>query len=728
MLKLNEHILYIRNKYHPIGQSANNNDPKNERLTQTQIDDATQKLLDSILGITDATKIATYVQELYNNSFVALSSGITKTIRRAELWNDEIESTVLSMTQLEERNKSLNKAFGITSIKAAELAREFRGIAAELRLSESSIFSYADSLKSLGGGFLLSTKGDATFRKNLIASRAVMQGNLGVTDAQAEAFDKYAASLKMTTTQLLLSYDDAASGQNSFMTKLSDKTGLEKTMLYKTIIEEIAGLSSSVRMNFTKMGGKLEVAVLKAKALGVSLTDIQKAGKSLLNIEESVGDELNYQMLTGRRILDNQGNSITNQYRLAYLQKDANKQADLLREAVELQADALDNPVVLSQFADTFKVSEDNVADILTQLELVKKMGAKDLFDMKDPTEISREMARAQQEYIKNAADPTEAEKEFQNLANQFLRIKDKDTRTTHEAVVEDNLSITAAGISKLVGNKDAGIVQQAREASKRITARSEQKDAQGNLPDFTYSPANARNRVFNEGRSQSIALGQMEGTKRSQTLGYKMTKTEIENTLSPTMQALQVVTTKLNDVTSKLVSKFTNTLQDSQKEPTITKAQDALIIPDRGPIIQPAPNDVIAAFRPNDVIDRTLNQINLARSLNQITPTIKTPDQSLVSNQITPDRESILRPRSNDEIVMQKQNSITNNQTTPITNTTNTVENITNRYTQQSPALDINALANAIASAVSKIKVEATIKQDTFLGTTNMNDSRMFT
>ena len=33
----------------------------------------------------------------------------------------------------------------------------------------------------------------------------------------------------------------------------------------------------------------------------------------------------------------------------------------------------------------------------------------------------------------------------------------------------------------------------------------------------------------------------------------------------------------------------------------------DSLIIPDRGPILKPAPNDVIAAFRPGDVIDKTL-------------------------------------------------------------------------------------------------------------------------
>jgi hypothetical protein len=38
-----------------------------------------------------------------------------------------------------------------------------------------------------------------------------------------------------------------------------------------------------------------------------------------------------------------------------------------------------------------------------------------------------------------------------------------------------------------------------------------------------------------------------------------------------------------------------------------VTDTNDALIVPDRGPILRPAPNDVIAAFRPNDVIDRTL-------------------------------------------------------------------------------------------------------------------------
>jgi hypothetical protein len=40
-----------------------------------------------------------------------------------------------------------------------------------------------------------------------------------------------------------------------------------------------------------------------------------------------------------------------------------------------------------------------------------------------------------------------------------------------------------------------------------------------------------------------------------------------------------------------------------------VIPANDALIMPGKGPIIAPNKNDVIAAFRPNDTIDRTLNQ-----------------------------------------------------------------------------------------------------------------------
>jgi len=603
----------------------------------------TQEFLNSIKNGTAILKLYQENLAILQDEQVMLADGIGRVVRIQKKFQEDVEGVIEQITYLENQNSKLNKSFGITSGRAAKLGAEFRTIAADTSRSTDAIFGYADGLKTLTGGLIASTKMDAGFRKNLIASRAVMQGNLGVTAEQAEGFEKYAASMKLTSAELLLSLDEKGANGNatSFIDSLADSTGLENTAVLKTIIEDISGLSSSVRKNFSKIPGNLETAVFKAKALGVSLEEIQKIGKGLLSIESSVGEELNYQQLTGQRILDSQGNSITNQYRIAYLQKDAVKQADLLLEAVQGQADALDNPMALEQFAKTFNTSEDQVADILTQIELAKQMGAEGILKLKNPAEISKAMAEAQQAYIEKAGDDPERKKEaaaqFAELSKKFFASKDKDTRTTHEAAVEDNLSIMAAGINKMAGGPadQAALVKRAREASDALNEK-------------TNEAAEAY-----VGKKQAKELGRMGAENNANIVG-RSTQEVADATISATAKQVDIQTQN----TTLGTGKQTNMKQENEVKAAVP-VNDALIIPDRGPIIRPAANDVIAAFRPGDVIDRTLNQT---------TPT--------------------LAPAS----------------------------------------LDISALANAIAIAISRVKVEATIKQDTFLGNTNMNSARMFT
>ena len=113
----------------------------------------------------------------------------------------------------------------------------------------------------------------------------------------------------------------------------------------------------------------------------------------------------------------------------------------------------------------------------------------------------------------------------------------------------------------------------------------------------------------------------------------------------------------------------------------TVT-GNDVLIQPDKGPIIRPAPNDVIAAFRPNDVIQRTVNGFNTSDGGNM---------NSMLS-----------------KLMDSMQSSKTNS--API--------NVN---------IDIKTLAQEFATAMKNIKLETNVRTDNFLGATRMNSEKRF-
>jgi hypothetical protein len=97
----------------------------------------------------------------------------------------------------------------------------------------------------------------------------------------------------------------------------------------------MASLSADTEMQFGRMPGQLELAVIKAKQLGINMKQLTTTGDNLLNIESSIGQEMEYQLLSGRRLVDNQGNSLTNRYREAMITGKANDMAMTMNEILE---------------------------------------------------------------------------------------------------------------------------------------------------------------------------------------------------------------------------------------------------------------------------------------------------------------------------------------------------------------------------------------------------------
>jgi hypothetical protein len=169
----------------------------------------------------------------------------------------------------------------------------------------------------------------------------VLTTNLGLTEAATEAYTLYASKNGENA-------DATLQFASSLATVLHDEDG---TMGYmKQAIEGIAEAGAETQLQFGKLPGNLEVATIKASALGFKLDELADAGTHLLDIESSIGQELEYQLLSGHRLVGNEqaseklrGKSLTNAYREATLRGNMSDAASTLNTILEQEGEVLEN-------------------------------------------------------------------------------------------------------------------------------------------------------------------------------------------------------------------------------------------------------------------------------------------------------------------------------------------------------------------------------------------------
>jgi F0F1-type ATP synthase membrane subunit b/b' len=368
--------------------------------------------------------------------FNELSTGIGVTAAAIGNYSTQLLKAVKSATSYEQMNSELNKTFGITSQKASDIAQQLRGFSKVLDIGDDKLFKYAGSLKGITGGFIASSKVTTSFKNDLMSTQTYLQNNLQLEEESAQKFELYARGMGKSGTA-------AAEQLNHFSKMLSDTTGLDATQIQKDIITDIAALGEDLQMQYGRVPGQLETATMKARILGTSLEQLNSTGKGMLDIQSSVSSEMNYQQLTGHRLLDSQGKSLTNEYRKATLQGNANKQMDLMMDFLDAEGDMLDtNMLAREEAAKLFNMSEAELMKQKQMLKLAKETGSLDLIK-----KAKGDMTKLQKELEQKGKYTPEKIAEI---------IKSADTRTTAEKSEDHLKAIRAQTVRGIAATKDS--------------------------------------------------------------------------------------------------------------------------------------------------------------------------------------------------------------------------------------------------------------------------------
>jgi hypothetical protein len=408
--------------------------------------------------------------DLLTKSIIQLNRGLSEQVGINELHIKQYQETANASLYLEKRNAELNKSFKTNSIAAAELSRSIQKIANAYGYSGKEAMQYAGNVKKLLPTLNQADKRNESQLKNLYAVQRVLTTNLGLTQEQANNYTAYASAAKGNAANQMLLTNTIA--------KSFDPDG---TMgAFGMITEEIADSSADLQIQYGRIPGNLEIAVLKAKSLGFELADLKQTGDNLLNIESSIGQELEYQLLSGRRLVDQQGKSLTNTYREATLRGDMSKQASTLNTILEQEGETLQNNLFArKQMADLLGMDEASLSRALQKKKLLESSPNLRVLMNLDGNEFLAEAQRL-------AATGEITAEELKKVSETA------DTRTTDNILTEQlNVQIESLATMKaMLTEQQAGVVQATRD---QILSSKLISEVQAGLVDFSQREMTAR-------------------------------------------------------------------------------------------------------------------------------------------------------------------------------------------------------------------------------------------
>jgi len=284
------------------------------------------------------------------------------------------EAIAAPMMQLEMRSAALQKQYGLNIEQAGAMGYELDKMAESFGTGGRHMRKYALNLKGIIGNFTTAKTIITETGRSMLYTQRMLTDKLGVTDKAAQEYEFYSSTIADKSSDQLVMTSKIAK-------EIEGITGQQG--LFKEIVSDIGSLTADLQIQYGRIPGQLELGLVKAKALGLTMQNLSNAGKNLLNIESSIGQELEYQLLSGKRLVDNDGKSLTNKYRIATLSGKASDQADVLNDILESEGDTLkDNLFARQQMSQLLGMDEAALSRALQKKSILEDLpGGDALFD-----------------------------------------------------------------------------------------------------------------------------------------------------------------------------------------------------------------------------------------------------------------------------------------------------------------------------------------------------------
>lgn len=192
---------------------------------------------------------------------------------------------------LEKQNRKLSESFGVTTMRAAQLSKQFDTVGIKLGVNTDKLKTYAGELKKLFPGQAAYLAKAGEFGKKILGQAELLRNKLGLSAEITQGFIRNQALLSTEGSKTFDTLNDEIA-QYAF--------GLRGTYegAFADITEGIGSLDAETAAVFGREGiGNLSKAVLGAKKLGVELGKVLATGTGFLDVEQAIGNEIELQIL-----------------------------------------------------------------------------------------------------------------------------------------------------------------------------------------------------------------------------------------------------------------------------------------------------------------------------------------------------------------------------------------------------------------------------------------------
>lgn len=394
--------------------------------------------------------------------------------------NTSVQDLITNLTVLEQRNTSLQTSLRITIADAARLGQNIDRLSQSYGMASNLLRTYVGELNKV-------TKGNAEFLASTKEITETINGEEKTRYEAANNFNKLILEQYNRNRQLLGLSEQvsqnytkflAVQGGNAEATELFNNQLAETAKqlavttgevgVYPRIIEQIANAGSTIQTAFAGSADQIARAALKADRMGVTLKDLVSISDKFLDIESSISNELELQLLGGKKI-----NS--EKFREAAVTQNLGDMADALSEIIDQQGDSIiTNRFQREKLAETLGIEEDKLMDIYQSLQLNERITGK---SMEGYDQALTKGVREAQKF--SPADLSTSAQEAAEAA---------DIRTTQQKAQEEaNIKYTEA-VTNLFKEQEKSITDLSNDLLKV------NKDVNTNLTEFANKVANSAN------------------------------------------------------------------------------------------------------------------------------------------------------------------------------------------------------------------------------------------
>jgi hypothetical protein len=312
-----------------------------------------------------------------------LAEGFTKSLFSAEA---VIGFIVQQLAAGSQNMADFRKQTGMSYESAYAMNMEMKGVAAasgdNFITSEKLNKSFAMMTEHLG------VSADILGGKALISATNLTE-RLGMSADNAAQLTTY-TRLQGKDTEAILGNTVATVGAFN----KQNKTAIN----VKEVMDDVAGASKSTYLNMGKNVEAMAGAATKARALGLSLAQVEKISESMLNFEESIGNELQANLLLGGGVNLAKAREAALTGDMAKLTEEIGKQEGIKN------AFATKNVIAQQAAADALGISKEELAQMTLQQDL-NNLSAKEFKDRYGEATYESMKSRSASEKLGDAMD-----------------------------------------------------------------------------------------------------------------------------------------------------------------------------------------------------------------------------------------------------------------------------------------------------------------------------------